>query len=47
MLVGVPLIDPITLIATSIVLMIVVILASMLPAWRAVGVNPTDALRGG
>jgi putative ABC transport system permease protein len=47
MLVGVPTIDVRTLLAVSAVLVIVAVLASILPARRAMAVSPTEALRGG
>ncbi len=46
MLVGVPTIDVTTLLAVSGVLILVVIVATILPARRAMAVDPTDALRG-
>lgn len=47
LLVGVPLIDLPTLSAVGVLLAVVAILASAIPARRATAVNPTDALRGG
>jgi ABC-type lipoprotein release transport system permease subunit len=45
--VGVPVIDPWTLAAVAVGLSLVALVASLLPARRAVTVNPTEALRGG
>jgi putative ABC transport system permease protein len=47
LLVGVPVIDPWTLAAVAVGLSLVALVASLLPARRAVTVNPTEALRGG
>jgi predicted permease len=47
MLVGVPAIDPWTLAFVASGLVIVTLLASAIPARRAVAVSPTEALRGG
>ena len=46
LLVGVPTIDVSTLLSVCATLLAVVLLASVLPARRAMAVNPTDALRG-
>ena len=46
LLFGVSLVDPLTLGVVSASLMGVVLLASYLPARRAAGVDPTEALRG-
>ena len=43
---GVSASDPLTLAATVVGLMIVAALASAVPAWRALGINPVSALRG-
>ena len=47
MLVGVSVLDAPTLIAVSVVLVLVAVLASFIPARRAIAVSPTSALRGG
>jgi putative ABC transport system permease protein len=47
LLVGVPTIDVATLLVMSAVLATVAVAASILPARRAMAVNPTEALRGG
>jgi putative ABC transport system permease protein len=47
MLVGVPSIDAVSLVATTLALLTVAVLATMIPARRALGVSPTEALRGG
>jgi putative ABC transport system permease protein len=47
LLVDVPTIDVTTLLAVSLVLTVVAVLASLLPARRAMAVSPTNALRGG
>jgi putative ABC transport system permease protein len=46
MLVGVPTLDPPSLIATAVALIAVATVASGLPARRALRVNPISALRG-
>jgi ABC-type antimicrobial peptide transport system permease subunit len=43
---GVGPVDPVTLAATSAIFVTVAVLASLLPAARAVGTAPVDALRG-
>jgi putative ABC transport system permease protein len=47
MLVGVPTIDVLTLLAVGAALVLMVIAATVLPARRAMAVNPTEALRAG
>ena len=47
MLVDVPTIDIPTLVVVSAALAIVAVLASILPARRAMAVNPTEVLRSG
>ena len=46
LLVGVPTIDVVTLLAVATLLPLVGIVASLLPARRAMAVSPTEALRG-
>ena len=45
LLFGVSPTDPVALIGTCITLLAVAIIASLLPAWRASGINPMEALR--
>ena len=45
LLYGVPTLDPITFVAVGIVLAGTAILASWIPAWRAAGVSPLEAMR--
>jgi ABC-type antimicrobial peptide transport system permease subunit len=45
MLYGVRAFDPFVIATASAVLLVVAILASMAPAWRAARLEPTDALR--
>jgi ABC-type antimicrobial peptide transport system permease subunit len=47
MLVGVPPVDVATLLGVSALLALVAVVASILPARRAMAVDPTEALRGG
>jgi putative ABC transport system permease protein len=46
LLVDVPAVDAPSLMGTSVLLCVVALLASAIPAWRALGVSPTEALRG-
>jgi ABC-type antimicrobial peptide transport system permease subunit len=46
MLVGVPVIDAVSLLGTTAALLFVAVLATVLPARKALGVSPTEALRG-
>jgi ABC-type antimicrobial peptide transport system permease subunit len=45
LLFGVSLVDPVTLGASSLVLLAVAVAASLLPAWKAVKVDPLESLR--
>jgi putative ABC transport system permease protein len=45
MLYGVRALDPLTVAAASVVLLLVSLLASAAPAWRAARLEPTEALR--
>ena len=47
LLVDVPTFDVVTLLAVAALLPLVAIVASLLPARRAMAVSPTEALRGG
>jgi predicted permease len=47
MLVDVPSIDVVSLLGTTAALLVVAVLATILPARKALGVSPTEALRGG
>ncbi|MGH7339817.1 MAG: hypothetical protein ACREKH_04935 [Candidatus Rokuibacteriota bacterium] len=42
---GVELLDPVTIVTVVVVLAITAAVASLVPAWRAAGLDPANALR--
>jgi predicted lysophospholipase L1 biosynthesis ABC-type transport system permease subunit len=46
MLFGVSIVDPVTIVSVGVVVFVAAVGASLLPAWRAIRIDPSDALKG-